>query len=54
MSLAALARISHTPCGLRCSFGEADAASGGESVSEHTVEPPDAGDARRKATRRAG
>src|SRR2546426_7509964 len=26
----ALARISHTPCGLRCSFGEADTASGGE------------------------
>ena len=25
-----LARISHTPCGLRCSFGEADTASGGE------------------------
>jgi putative tryptophan/tyrosine transport system substrate-binding protein len=26
----ALARISHTRCGLRCSFGEADTASGGE------------------------
>src|SRR5712691_9914279 len=25
-----LARISHTPCGLRCSFGAADTASGGE------------------------
>jgi integrase len=25
-----LARISHTPCGLRCSFGEADTAPGGE------------------------
>ncbi len=49
-----LARISHTPCGLRCSFGAADTASGGESVSGHTVEPPDAGDARRKATQRAG
>jgi hypothetical protein len=49
-----LARISHTPCGLRCSFGEADMASGGESVSGYTVEPPDAVDARRKATRRAG
>ena len=39
---------------LRCSFGVADTASGGESVSGHTIEPPDAGDARRKATRRAG
>jgi hypothetical protein len=38
------ARISHTPCGLRCSFGEADTASRGESVSGHTVEPRDAGD----------
>jgi hypothetical protein len=49
----AVARISHTPCGLRCCFGEADTVSGGESVSGHTVEPPDAGDARRNATRRA-
>jgi hypothetical protein len=49
-----LTRISHTPCGLRCSFGVADAASGGERVSGYTVEPPDAADARRKATRRAG
>src|SRR5215475_3334344 len=44
------ARISHTPCGLRCSFGEADTAGGGESVSGHTVEPPNAGDARRKSS----
>ena len=49
-----LRRAPHTPCGLGCALGEADTASGGESVSGQTVEPPDAGDARPSATRRAG
>src|SRR5262249_18292572 len=38
---------SHPPRCLRCSFGEADTAACGESVSGYTVEPPDAGDTRR-------
>ena len=39
--------FSHWMC-LRCSFGEADTTADGETVSGHTVEPPDAGDARRR------
>jgi len=35
-------------------FGAADPASGGESVSGHTVEPLGAGDARRKRNAGAG